>query len=127
MGGQHKVSGTNYDSEAPLVPPSPVLPDDGWFEWIEIPSILVWYIYFSQVMSPHIPLTARFTLKINGMPVDPSFTPSWFNNQTLHGAQAGVASLPTTVTLSYDGLDPLFATLEGVPVDAFTDFILTPV
>lgn len=125
MGGQHRCGGTFREIIPAPAPPPSYLPDAGAWQYLDIPSILVWQLHFPQAMSSHVPNAACLTLKIDGVPEINAFNPSWKNNQTLERNESQVSPHPTTVTLSYDGLDPLFATADGHAVTAFTDFVLT--
>lgn len=126
MGGQHRMGSTLKDTIPPPSPPPSYLPDYGTWDYAEIPGLLYFHLHFAAIMSAHTPFSSLFILKVNGVPLEPEAGFYWTLQHTLNGNEGEAPTPIVTVTLSYNGSDPLFATADGHAVPAFTDFVLTP-
>ena len=77
-------------------------------------------------MSSYTPAMARFTIVVDGLVYTPDLSIYWETNRQIVMVTDGTPAYPSTVTVSYDGSDPLFANSADKPVGQFTNYALTP-
>jgi len=66
-------------------------------------------------------------MRFDGNPYEPDGPESWVTDKKYSIQHTQIGFEPSTATLDYDGSDPLFKSVAGNIVAAFTDFPLTKI